>query len=375
MRQQRRWRPTPSAPAARRRGRWPRHVTVVVAATVCALCALAAFALRLLVFNGRNNITARWYVAEFLYAHGAWPFCTSLPPSALRMRVGMLPELMRSFGGAPVYEWEAAVARDCGTQCVLHHNAWCDVDAYVFEAYRAESDRGIAQWHAARARHPAARFVLVDHEPQAAARLELFSQCGMFDMAARGDVHVSYEPEAHVQLPIFCPTLRGIVASDVVDSSEHSPLPLAPLDTLLPTAGGRAHAVVALVSNCAASPAREAFLRELRDALARVGVPFDSYGACVNTRGAPPVPRMAHSWEHGAHALLSRYTFAVAAERHANTTYVSEKLFAPLIAGAVPVYWGSHLAAQWAPAQSYIDATVLGPRRRRSAARTARVAL
>eukprot|EP00854_Cymbomonas_tetramitiformis_P009257 gene9257-10966_t len=55
-----------------------------------------------------------------------------------------------------------------------------------------------------------------------------------------------------------------------------------------------------------------------------------------------------------------RYPFTLAFENNEEEDYVTEKLYEPLLAGSVPVYWGAPNAAALAPAGSFVDARAVG---------------
>ena len=65
----------------------------------------------------------------------------------------------------------------------------------------------------------------------------------------------------------------------------------------------------------------------------------DSYGTCLQNKpwpeGLAPL--------HGSRklSLLARYKFTLAFENSRAAGYVTEKLFQPLIAGSLPIYWGA----------------------------------
>ncbi|KAJ4814148.1 hypothetical protein LUZ62_026714 [Rhynchospora pubera] len=97
-------------------------------------------------------------------------------------------------------------------------------------------------------------------------------------------------------------------------------------------------------------------------------VPHHSFGHCLNNVGgddiAPtmypdcqmednPVP---HWWDH-LHCAMSHYKFVLAIENTWTESYVTEKLFYALEAGAVPIYFGAPNVWDLVPPNSIIDAS------------------
>ncbi|KAF3337711.1 alpha-(1,4)-fucosyltransferase [Carex littledalei] len=97
-------------------------------------------------------------------------------------------------------------------------------------------------------------------------------------------------------------------------------------------------------------------------------VPHHSFGRCLNNVGGNdtalemypdcqmrdnPVPQW---WDH-LHCAMSHYKFVLAIENTWTESYVSEKLFYPLEAGAVPIYFGAPNVWDLVPPNSIIDAS------------------
>jgi len=63
--------------------------------------------------------------------------------------------------------------------------------------------------------------------------------------------------------------------------------------------------------------------------------PVDSYGKVLNNRGEQAEGR------DGKMQVLSQSTFTIAFENYMALGYVTEKIFEPLLAGSIPIYWGA----------------------------------
>ncbi|CAI7884085.1 unnamed protein product [Closterium sp. NIES-53] len=87
-----------------------------------------------------------------------------------------------------------------------------------------------------------------------------------------------------------------------------------------------------------------------------------SFGACRNNM-RPITEQKAHpgcrsepdTWQSRAHCVMSRYKFVLAIEGAVLPGYVTEKLFIPLEAGTVPIYYGAPDAFNYAPPYSFIN--------------------
>jgi alpha-1,4-fucosyltransferase len=110
---------------------------------------------------------------------------------------------------------------------------------------------------------------------------------------------------------------------------------------------------------------------EFRDATAKSFlslVPHHSFGRCLNNVGGEdnaltmyPDCNMdenpiQHWWDH-IHCAMSHYKFVLAIENTWTESYVTEKLFYPLEAGAVPIYFGAPNVWDLVPPNSIIDAS------------------
>lgn len=82
-------------------------------------------------------------------------------------------------------------------------------------------------------------------------------------------------------------------------------------------------------------------------------IPIDSYGNFMRNRRIEG-PDLGVQTKR---ATISRYRFCLAFENSIAPDYVTEKLFDAFLAGTVPVYLGAPNVAEFAPDNSYVDAT------------------
>lgn len=95
-------------------------------------------------------------------------------------------------------------------------------------------------------------------------------------------------------------------------------------------------------------------------------LPHHSFGKCLNNVGGsnmalelyPKCSNHANSvpnwWDH-LHCAMSHYKFVLAIENTVTESYVTEKLFYALDAGAVPIYFGAPNVWEFVPPNSIID--------------------
>ena len=103
-----------------------------------------------------------------------------------------------------------------------------------------------------------------------------------------------------------------------------------------------------VVSNCA--PARVNLVQQLQRY-----IPVDVFGKCS---GRPlPVAQSDAVYGSNKTALMQEYWLSIAFENAIDVDYVTEKLYQPLIAGSIPVYFGAPNAREYLPDAS---AAVLG---------------
>jgi hypothetical protein len=119
-----------------------------------------------------------------------------------------------------------------------------------------------------------------------------------------------------------------------------------------------------LITNCGAPSGRagmaEVMMRHM---------PIDSFGECLHTKEMPTrlTVRDRVIAHHGAegHAqktdLIARYLFTFAFENSISDDYITEKLWQPLYAGSVPVYYGAPQYRDFLPcSHCVIDARQFG---------------
>ncbi|OVA01533.1 Glycosyl transferase [Macleaya cordata] len=97
-------------------------------------------------------------------------------------------------------------------------------------------------------------------------------------------------------------------------------------------------------------------------------LPHHSFGKCWNNVGGldralsmyPECSNNANSapkwWDH-LHCSMSQYKFVLAIENTVTESYVTEKLFYALDAGAIPIYFGAPNVLDFVPPHSIIDGT------------------
>lgn len=127
--------------------------------------------------------------------------------------------------------------------------------------------------------------------------------------------------------------------SAIVLNADYMP----PMEEILsaPTKGeGRKPRIMAMISNCVGK--RLAMVSDM----CRAGLPIDLYGRCtIDTKGTdcqviPTKDRYASDWRQAKIKMLEGYQMALAIENSRDDRYVTEKLYQPLQAGAIPIYWG-----------------------------------
>jgi hypothetical protein len=149
------------------------------------------------------------------------------------------------------------------------------------------------------------------------------------------DLTMTYRLDSDVPVPYFEP---GLLAALVEP----------------PAAKTAAAPAVLFLSNPGERSGRTEYARELMRHLA-----VDSYGHCLRNRMLPEDRGRITKRE-----VIRRYRFTLAFENSIAEDYVTEKFFAPLAAGSVPVYLGAPNVARFAPGErSYLDVRdFAGPR-------------
>jgi len=113
----------------------------------------------------------------------------------------------------------------------------------------------------------------------------------------------------------------------------------------------RPNGTAGFISNCV-SPFRNSFIQELMN-----HTRIDQYGGCFNNVQTPGWARkVSRAWGVGKVKMLDRYKIALAVENQAVDSYVSEKVYQALEAGAIPIYYGARDVSEFVPRGSYIDA-------------------
>lgn len=103
-------------------------------------------------------------------------------------------------------------------------------------------------------------------------------------------------------------------------------------------------AVAYLSSNCGAPSGRDAIVGQLMDVPG--ALPVHAIGACRNNRPSPPARQQVDT--------LKQYRFCIAMENSIADDYVSEKVYAALVAGCTPIYYGPANAADFVPSPNAI---------------------
>ncbi|XP_049826114.1 alpha-(1,3)-fucosyltransferase B isoform X2 [Aethina tumida] len=86
-------------------------------------------------------------------------------------------------------------------------------------------------------------------------------------------------------------------------------------------------------------------------------IDIDSYGACLHNKDFPSEISKVNSLDLYNEELLkfiARYKFVIAFENAECKDYITEKLWRPLIAGSVPIYWGSPTVEDWLPTNNSV---------------------
>lgn len=103
-------------------------------------------------------------------------------------------------------------------------------------------------------------------------------------------------------------------------------------------------AVAYLSSNCGAPSGRDTIAGQLMNVTG--GLPVHALGACRNNKPSPPSRQQVDT--------LKNYRFCIAMENSIADDYVSEKVYAALVAGCTPIYYGPPNAADFVPSPKAI---------------------
>jgi len=102
-----------------------------------------------------------------------------------------------------------------------------------------------------------------------------------------------------------------------------------------------------LARNCNSKNNREHVVKELEDSVFRV----DSLSSCLHNADKPPGVKNLEDKE----AVMRQYLFYLAFENQNENDYITEKLWGPLQAGTVPVYYGAPNIHEHVPYDSIIN--------------------
>jgi hypothetical protein len=115
-------------------------------------------------------------------------------------------------------------------------------------------------------------------------------------------------------------------------------------------------------SNCITISNRTEYMNELM-----LHIPVDSWGACGRNKGPELPPEIAKihgapnnashyngKWKASKKAMIKHYKFTIAIENNFEHDYVTEKLWQPLAAGSVPLYYGAPNVDEWLPCDNCI---------------------
>jgi hypothetical protein len=114
-------------------------------------------------------------------------------------------------------------------------------------------------------------------------------------------------------------------------------------------------------SNCQAPSNRSGYMKELM-----LHIPVDAWGNCGRNKGPELPPEIAKiqgntdsnfykgSWTASKKAMIKHYKFTVAMENSIEHDYVTEKLWHPLAAGSVPLFYGARNVDDWLPCHNCI---------------------
>ncbi len=150
-----------------------------------------------------------------------------------------------------------------------------------------------------------------------------------FDYLSEYDIEMSYRMSSDVPDPYFT-FARG--KQNLLEETTNW------------TWKSREKAVLFIARNCKSNSQREQLVKMLQKF-----VRVDSVSSCLNNKEWPSdIPRT------DKRALLRRYLAILAAENSIEDDYVTEKVYAGLITGAVPIYYGAANIHRFVPSDSII---------------------
>jgi hypothetical protein len=115
-------------------------------------------------------------------------------------------------------------------------------------------------------------------------------------------------------------------------------------------------------ANCYTASKRTEYMKQLM-----LYIPVDAWGKCGRNKGPELPPEIAKihgaphtadhysgNWPGSKKAMIKHYKFTVAIENSIAHDYVTEKLWQPLAAGSVPLYYGAPNIEEWLPCHNCI---------------------
>ncbi|KAM7353150.1 alpha-(1,3)-fucosyltransferase 10 [Cochliomyia hominivorax] len=115
--------------------------------------------------------------------------------------------------------------------------------------------------------------------------------------------------------------------------------------------------VLFMQSDCDTMSGRDDYVKELMNYIS-----VDSYGACLKNKEWPESLHKVQNdylnklYDPQLLKFMARYKFIIAYENGVCDDYITEKFWRPLIAGSIPLYFGSPSIKDWAPNEkSFID--------------------
>jgi hypothetical protein len=115
-------------------------------------------------------------------------------------------------------------------------------------------------------------------------------------------------------------------------------------------------------SNCAALSNRTEYMKQLMSFIS-----VDAWGNCGRNKGPELPPEIAKiygvhhtgdhyagKWEASNKAMIKHYKFTIAFENSIEHDYITEKLWHPLAAGSIPLYYGAPNVDEWLPCDNCI---------------------
>lgn len=82
---------------------------------------------------------------------------------------------------------------------------------------------------------------------------------------------------------------------------------------------------------------------------------IDCPGKVLNNMKNVITSRESAEWSSSKLAFIGQYKFTIAFENHMSDGYTTEKLWGPLSAGSIPIYWGNRLISKEVDRESFID--------------------